>query len=148
MALNNLLYVTVAVFISLLPVVVRAEQEEAPNLLKEMLLEAGKVSQVTYYYCPRTTQCSIRCAAGEGHISISYSNVRRLEIASAEKELLIGMHYADPVGKSHVASAFLPLPASCVFDDLVLSAIAPVEDGTVIKPPDDRDVIFDIEPNR
>jgi len=148
MKLNNLLFVTTVVLISMVPVAVLGETDQVPGLLKPIQLEAKQISLVTYYHCSRNTQCTVRCAAGEGHVSISYSNVRRLEIGTAEKELLIGIHHVDPVGKSHVATSFVPLPASCVFDDLVMDAAAPVEDGNVLKPSQEQDVIFDVQPDR
>jgi|TARA_Y100000310_G_scaffold15198_1_gene15202 hypothetical protein len=128
-----------------LPSAGAAEPSEVPGLLKEAQLAAKHVNQVSYYYCPRGAQCTARCSAGEGHISIDYSNVKRLEIGTASQEFLIGIHYADPIGKPHVIMAFLPLPTSCVFDDLVIDTIAPVEHGIVIKPDKEVEVIFDVE---
>ncbi len=146
MTMHNLRYFTLALIL-LLPGGVTAEPGEAPGLLKPAELAAKKVSQLTYYYCPRTTQCTIRCAAGDGHVNIDYGNVRRLEIGTAAQEFLVGIHYADAVGKSHVSTAFLPLPSSCVLDDLVMDTILPVVDGNVVEPVEDQEVVFDVQPD-
>ena len=148
MKLKNLLFLTMA-FASQALAETETEQEEAPGLLKSPQLIDRKIDQVAYYHCPGHTQCTVRCAAGEGHITISYGNVSSLEIGSgaAEKSVLIGIDYADPVGKSHVATAFYPVAVSCVMDDLVLNAVVRVEDGNAVRPSDDRDVIFDVQPD-
>jgi hypothetical protein len=162
MKLKNLLFLTMTLTS---PIVAEpgAEQEEPPGLLKSSQLVDRKIEQVAYYHCPGPTKCTVRCAAGEGHITISYSNVERLEIGTGtitrtgaqigkangtgERSVLIGVHYADPVGKSHVATAFYPVAVSCVMDDLVVNAMVRVEDGHVVRPSDDRDVIFDVQPD-
>jgi hypothetical protein len=174
MKLKNLLFLTMT-FTSPIVAEPGAEQEEAPGLLKSSQLVDRKIDQVAYYHCPGPTKCTVRCAAGEGHITISYSNVERLEIGTgtitgaiagtitgtiagtqaqigkangtAKQSVLIGVHYVDPVGKSHVATAFYPVAVSCVMDDLVVNAMVRVEDGNVVRPSDDRDVIFDVQPD-
>jgi len=124
---------------------VGAEEEQAPNLLSTTQLEMGGVSAVAYYACPRDATCAVRCGAGAEQVSISYSSVVRLEIGDAPEERMVGIVYLDPEGRARIATAFFPKPSGCALDDLVMEGISPVEEGTVIRPTPDRDVVFEVE---
>ncbi len=118
------------------------------NLLQIQLLESMQVSFISFFSCDRGSQCAVRCRAGEGQQPFDYSGVKFLEIAESQKTRLVGIRFVDQVGKVHDATALLPQPSSCVFDDFHLDGVATLVEGRAIPLERYEDGIIDIQPER
>jgi len=123
-----------------------AAETKSKGILPLPLISQFQIAQVHEYTCGRNMQCQIRCSSQPDELPFEYQNVRRLELAASQDYWIVGAVYVDPVGKAHSATAILSQPVSCILDDLELSATMPVEEGGVIRPSAEDEVIFDMVP--
>ncbi len=111
------------------------------------LLEAEQARYLSRYQCADGQRCTVQCAAGDGQVSLDKSGVRRVELALSDTHRILTVVFVDAVGKAHRSQALLPMPASCVFDNLTLLDTLSVSGGVVDLPArGSQEVIFDVVP--
>ena len=141
--------IRIVITISLLSLaVIASAQEDEAGLIPAPVLERWGLAEVVEYDCRQNYRCEVHCKAGDGQQELQRQNVHRMELAMQEDLLLVAAVYTDAVGKPHQSLAILPRPASCILDNFAVEAVTPLVEGDLLKPPDDGEVIFDMQPDR
>lgn len=121
--------------------------DEAPALTSIEMAERLGASEIVEYTCPRNTTCHVRCAAVERDSEpFEYDDIRRLEIAMGPEHWLVVTAWVDSVGKGHRSTGMLAVPVSCVMDDLAVDRVSRIDNGEIVRPARQEDVIFDVQP--
>ena len=123
-----------------------ASETLPPVLTSTFVMEAFHARELMEYSCPESARCEVRCNGVESQDKFHYMNVRRLEIAPGKAHWLLSASHLDAVGKAHKSAGMLPVPVSCILDDLVLDRISHLSDGELTRPESKQKVIFDVEP--